>query len=221
MIVACVLRSGGDFDWKYVEKLERGVRENLRHPYKYKFVCLSDTNFGPINGQENAESVPLRHEWPRWWPKMELFGHPALEDEQVLYFDLDTVIVGHLGFFTEFDGELAMLEDFYKPGCLATGVMMFNQKRCRMIYEDFLDEANSFASPRKPDASYFTHKNIKPQFIQDMYPNKVVSYKPKTRVTGVEKLTKLKGGEAVVCFHGHPRPHEALYEAPWLRKYWV
>ena len=84
LTIACVLRSGGDFDAEYVERLRDGVAANLSLPHR--FVCLSDI-------EVPCERVALRHGWPGWWSKLELFEQLK---GRVLYFDLDTVIAGSL-----------------------------------------------------------------------------------------------------------------------------
>lgn len=86
LTIACVLKSGGDFDAEYVERLRDGVSKNLGKPHR--FVCFSDVSVP-------CDRIPLKHDLPGWWSKMELFRHDiGLED--VFYLDLDTVIIGDL-----------------------------------------------------------------------------------------------------------------------------
>lgn len=82
-VVACVLKSGGDFDAEYVERLRDGVKKYLG----IRFVCLSDVDVP-------CERIPLTQNLPGWWSKMELF-RPDIEGD-IFYLDLDTVIVGDL-----------------------------------------------------------------------------------------------------------------------------
>lgn len=84
--VACVLKSGGDFDADYVDRLKKGVKLYLEKPHR--FVCFSDIDVP-------CERIPLKYNFPGWWSKMELF-RPDTDLEDIFYLDLDTVIVGKL-----------------------------------------------------------------------------------------------------------------------------
>lgn len=112
LTVACVLKSGGHYDAEYVERLRDGVRNNLIIPYR--FVCLSDVDVP-------CERIELKYDLPGWWSKMELFRPDIPED--ILYFDLDTVIVG----------DLTPLTDMTVPRMLRGGVssIMALPNHCR------------------------------------------------------------------------------------------
>ena len=79
MIVASVLRSGGDFKPEHVYALQKMCAKYLP---PQEFVCLSDVEL-------ECETILLLHDWAGWWAKMELFRLPS-----ALYFDLDTVLTG-------------------------------------------------------------------------------------------------------------------------------
>ena len=79
MIVASVLRSGGDFKPEHVYALQKMCAKYLP---PHEFVCLSDVEL-------ECKTIPLLHDWVGWWAKMELFRLPS-----ALYFDLDTVLTG-------------------------------------------------------------------------------------------------------------------------------
>ncbi len=83
-VVATVLRTGGRYDARHVRWLLRQCVEYIRTPFR--FVCLGDDLAVP-------GYVPLVHDWPRWWAKLELF-RPGLfaPGEEILYLDLDTVL---------------------------------------------------------------------------------------------------------------------------------
>ncbi|MGH8338151.1 MAG: hypothetical protein ACRETL_15305, partial [Gammaproteobacteria bacterium] len=60
-----------------------------------------------------VKTIPLLHDWPGWWAKMELFRPDVRGD--FLFMDLDTVIVGPLDNFARID-KLTILRDFYRDG---------------------------------------------------------------------------------------------------------
>jgi len=106
LTIACVLRSGGDFDQEYVERLRDGVAANLSLPHR--FVCLSDV-------EVPCERLALQHGWPGWWSKLELFEQLK---GRVLYFDLDTVIAGSLDEIASYPHAFSMLSDLVTSGAL-------------------------------------------------------------------------------------------------------
>ena len=83
--VLCVLKSGGDFDSRYVDKLEQGVWKHLNVPYD--FICLTD-----MGDEVSCKFVNLEDGLEGWWSKVELFKVPG----PVVYFDLDTAILGDI-----------------------------------------------------------------------------------------------------------------------------
>lgn len=91
MNVVCVLKSGGLYTLDHVMRLEAMVS---RHLTDYgDFVCVTD-----IPGNDSkVQWLKLAHNWTGWWSKLELFrGNLFVENTRILYFDLDTVIVGSL-----------------------------------------------------------------------------------------------------------------------------
>lgn len=90
--VLTVLRSGGEYGPQHVQAIQRQVRKWASSDTE--FFCVSDV---PIPGVRNR--LPLRHDWPGWWAKVELF-RPDIPDD-FLYTDLDNVILGPIDFALE------------------------------------------------------------------------------------------------------------------------
>lgn len=181
--VACVLRSGGDYDAEYVERLRHGVDSHLSG---HAFVCLSDLP---------CESIPLTSDWPGWWAKMELFKLPG----PVLYFDLDTVIVGDLAdvALQALTG-VTMLADFYRPERAQSGVMSWGGD-LSWVYRKFAASPAEFMAQYRGDGELLADWLPAAARWQDVLPGRIVSRKlPQTR----------NPMEAVVCFHGRPRPRD-------------
>lgn len=85
--VVTVLRSGGDFLPWHVQMMQRQVEKYS--PADTEFVCLSDCDI------QGVRTIPLEHNWPGWWSKLELFD-PRLGLGTFTYTDLDNVILGPL-----------------------------------------------------------------------------------------------------------------------------
>lgn len=221
--VACVLKSGGDYDTAYVRRLQEGVATHLSVPNR--FVCLSDVDVP-------CERIPLVHGWPSWWAKMELFKLRGA----VLYFDLDTVIIGNVdqlaAHILNDQESLIMLRGFYRQD-QCSGILGWNGDVSR-IFDRFYGEcANGAKFKQKSNKPYafvglqhfrgdqewlaYYLKNVdnwlSVTMAQDIMPG-IYSYKVDIRQTG-----KAPDDTKIICFHGRPRPAElpANHE---LRNYW-
>lgn len=84
--VLTVLRSGGEYQPQHVQAMQRQIAQWAPDA---KFQCLSDTDVPGV------ETIPLVHNWPGWWAKLELFRLLG----GYLYTDLDNVILGPLDEF--------------------------------------------------------------------------------------------------------------------------
>lgn len=128
MIVATVLRSGGEYTPLHVQYLQAAVRRYLH--YSHRFVCLSDVQI------DGVETIPLQlppEITPGWWAKVELFRYGVFGEhnaDSVLYFDLDTIICGDIEpmIFPAFagppaPGPLVMLRDSRIPDVAGSGIM--------------------------------------------------------------------------------------------------
>lgn len=196
LTVACVLRSGGIYDATWVARLRDGVARHLSDPHQ--FVCLSDVDVP-------CARIPLVHRWPGWWSKIELFS--ALEGP-VLFFDLDTVIVGDLREIaywpTSTQSGFAMLRDFYAPDHLGSGVMSWDDGIDVIeIYEAFVADAPAMMEKRRArmgDQAFIEEIYGKDNVgrLQDMTPDQIVSYKVHCR-NGIPPDAR------VVCLHGKPK----------------
>lgn len=201
LTVATVLKRGPEYTPSHVKALQAGVERHLKLPHR--FVCLSDMVV-------ECESIPLKHSWKGWFSKIELF-RPGLFDGPVVYFDLDTIIVGSLDFLADVS-RFAMLENFWRPDRVGSGMMAWD---CDLsaIYETFAKFPATFmaeySTPDKWGDQVFIrdHAPVQPDKLQEQYPGKIVSWKRHCE-RGVPKTA------SVVCFHGQPRPwHTPLWKA--------
>lgn len=193
LTVACVLKGGGGlYDWTWVARLRNGVAKHL--PTEYRFVCLSDVGVP-------CERVPLKHDWPGWWSKLELFTLYG----PVLFFDLDTVIVGDISELAEFAEEtpFAMLQDFYRHNGLGSGVMAWDGRdQSYALLYDLFQEAPKRWMERCPQGDQqFIEMNADSAHIdrlQYALPGQIASYK-------VHCQAGIPSGARAVCLHGRPK----------------
>lgn len=193
LTVACVLKSGGIYDATWVARLRDGAARHLT-TFRYKFVCLSDVDVP-------CERIPLEHDWPGWWAKMELFKL----DGPVLYFDLDTAVVGdieNIGVHAH-SVHFNMLRDFYAPNHFGSGVMSWHgTSRTRHLYQTFADDPvkQMAASRARMGDQAFIEDTFKGTIRawQDVVGDQIVSYKVHCR-NGIPPNAR------VICLHGRPK----------------
>ena len=180
-----VLRSGGEYKPEHVQRLAKMVPG---------LVCLSDVEVPGV------PTVALQHNWPGWWAKMELFG-PAF-DTDILHIDLDTTIAGDLTPLLK-AGKTTLLDDFYYPGTLASGLMYIHQSDKAKVWNAFVKDADQIMSKQNKPPMHgdqgFLNTMLQAQTWQEGFPNAVVSYK-------VHCQDGIPADACVICFHGKPRP---------------
>lgn len=210
LTVLCVLRSGGDYDAEYVRKLRDGCRKHLTIPHR--FVCLSDV---PVP----CERIELRHNWSGWWSKIEVF-RPDVITGPTLYLDLDTVITGKLDPVMTMPYDFAMLNIRAKDTKVGNSGAMWFTKAYPHVYERFAEKPQHWIDYHVSNAHdrYMGDQAFISDCFEDIpklhhaLPGFFLSYKYDRCQDRVPK------GCSVVCFGGHPRPHEA---PGWVYKTWV
>lgn len=207
-IIATVLKTGGIYNVDYVNRLANAIARHVTVPYR--FVVLTDDVEGDYC--ENVhERVLLRHDLPGWWSKIELHAPDFYPDHKILFFDLDTVIVGNLDHVVEHDHHYTVLSDFYYPGSVGSGVMAWKQTGLTENFNAFLADAQRIMSGSERGDQQWIEETVQhPSHFQTLFPNEFLSYKKDLvrhrRATDIEIPADAK----VICFHGTPKPHEVL-----------
>lgn len=207
--IACVLKTGGDFDERYVVNLKRALVRNLTHPFK--FVCLTD-----LPAIKDVETIRLSNGHPGWWSKIELFRPGAMATERVLYFDLDTLILKNI------DDLLELGDNFYglrpwnaanrRAGNCASGIMAWKNGAYDFLHREFdADKINRLGDQVYISAALRAHGDTFTA-LQDAAPG-IYSYKRECRRQGGPPRNA-----RVVCFHGRPRMHEV--GDAWVKEAW-
>ena len=190
MRVCLVLRSGGDYRLEHVDRLRKQVE---RHLTSVEWLLLTDVGIGE----------PLRHLWPGWWSKMEMF-RPDIQGD-LLFMDLDSAVVGDLSDMANV-GRLTLMRDVYRPKGLQSSVMYLPEADRAAVWAKWI------AAPAKWMRRFA--KGGDQAFLetlwlwaadrwQDVLPGQVVSFKVDVRDRGVPLDARF------VAFHGRPRPWEA------------
>jgi hypothetical protein len=203
--VACVLKSDGDYDWEYVNKLYQSINRNLSH--EFEFVVFTD--IPPKINMLEIIVIPLKLGLPKYWSKIELFRLTG----SVLYFDLDTIILGSINSFADEILSCSIKSDssrhFYMFKAFRTGeiwssMIMGWDGDFRFLLDEFTDL--DMARPgKKWEQRYIKEKLIEHGVdIQSVQAALSGTYSYKHHCRG--RIIPLDA--RVICFHGQPRPRD-------------
>lgn len=215
LTICCVYKTGGDFTVDYVQRLYRSLIRNLSE--SFHFVVLTDSR-EPI--LEADKIVKLKHNWEGYWSKIELFRPGVFGlDDQVIYFDLDTIICASIDSMVGCKLKFKMMESFKNQNNPASGVMMWKGDWSSM-YDHFQTNPERFKSVHQGDQ----------EFIK--YALKITKAHQAGRINDLIEILSFKWhctdlgppvGSPIVCFHGNPRPHTVLADPrrnKWMLKHW-
>jgi hypothetical protein len=230
---ACLIHSNG-YDWQYVDRLYSMITRNLNrdvifHVYTEEF--------------REVPSHMTKHvlqEWPgqwgarkSWWYKLQLFNSDYYQGP-LLYFDLDTVIVGRLDWITELPTKFLWAPKDYrylwKPAHqgINSSVMWWDTTRFDWLWRDF--DQNSLAQIMRHyngDQDYISEK-IPPNSIRTFLPMTAMSWRWQVKDGGMNFKTRhyqnpnsgthIDHRTSILVFHGSPKPHEV--KDPVIQNFW-
>jgi hypothetical protein len=153
------------------------------------------------------------HKWPSWWCKIELFAPSNFNRfSRIVYFDLDTVILGNIDPLLSSNEPIVVLKDFYTQQ-MSTGVLAWERGKLDILHEKFLGSEMEVTLTHVGDQDWLRDCiNVHDvRYIQDIQPG-TYSYKVHCS-TGHPPLDA-----KIVCFHGYPFIQEVT--DPWVIKEW-
>lgn len=231
--VVCVIH-GTPYDFCYVDKLYSMLSRRL--PGTWRFHVLT----------ESTRPVPshmIKHEileWPNvqgrraaWWYKLQLF-RPELALQQVLYLDLDTVIVDDLNWIWDLDPRYFWsIRDFRylwrsNYSVMNSSFLYFDCQKFHYIWHD--SQSKGIAQLRqtyKGDQDYLS-QIVSSQDLRFIDPEKVQSWRWQVFDGGLDIRTRqyknpgqgavLPRAASIVVYHGSPKPHEI--NDPMINLHW-
>lgn len=212
LTIVCVLKTGGDYNKEYVDKLYQGIINNLT--YAHIFVCLTDDErllafenlpYSVLPLKIDLDSLKLNEKLYKnrgYWSKLEVFRFTG----KVLYFDLDTVIfnsIDNLVHNLPFDSrDFLMLDSFKADKDFASGIMGWNGD-FRWLYNLFIPYQH-IIQYKKWEQIYIREmlrrESVKIEAVQKYLPG-IYSYKHQCK-------REVPCDASIVYFHGKPRPHQ-------------
>jgi len=205
LVIACV-KWGKAFPAAWANILYDMVQRNLPNT-AFDFFCFTDDATGL---HPNISVRELPRNLTGWWNKLYLFKEGTFSAHQrIIYFDLDTLIIGKLDDIVKYQGDFALLRDFYRPGGYGSGVMMWPGGTNHHIWSEY----EKAGRPNLPGGDQIWLEKICPgaDLLQNLFPNRFASYKVNCHPLPPENAS-------VVCFHGEPKQDNA--NEHWVADVW-
>lgn len=220
---ACVIHSNA-YDWTYVDRLHSMLSRNLSRPIKLHVWT------------EASRLVPdhmIKHtleEWPgvagprrSWWYKMQMFN-PDTFPGQLLYFDLDTVLVKSIDWILDCSPRYFWsIRDFkylQRPDWqgMNSSVMYWDNTAHPYIWKQFLDNDPMEIIRRYPGDQDFLTEVVPTVNLRFFNESLVQSWRWQVNDGGMDLRTRtvrlpdagaiLDENVSIVVFHGRPKPHD-------------
>jgi uncharacterized Rossmann fold enzyme len=206
LTIACV-KHGPLYGPDYVNILFDMVARNLGDDVNYTFACFTDEDRG-FNPLIDVRALP--GDLTGWWNKLALFRAETFEPgERIVYFDLDTLIVGKLDDIVSYRGPFAILRDFYRPDGWQSAVMSWEAGTLDYVWDRWVGLGMPLMAGG--DQEWIERAVPKADLWQDLFPGKFLSYKVDATASAVQSAS-------IVCFHGQPKAHNC--NAQWVKEVW-
>lgn len=236
MINIVCLKWGRKYGAEYVNRLHNAVRRNTT--VDFRFWCFTEDATDILPGIE-VLPLPWADRLDTWWNKIFLFApdNGLPQQEQILYIDLDTLIVSNIDDIMAVDQvpDIVLLKDFYHgiartAGEIGSGIMSWRQGQYPDIWEQFIKDPGAAVATVMPHGDQaWIARHVKAWYYwQDLFPGRVVSFK-------LHCAQGLPPGAEVVCYHGRPSIPESVTQitdhstasrkwrveaAPWVLDHW-
>jgi len=230
---ACVIH-GDVYSWRYVDTLYNMLSRNLSRPVRMHVYT------------EEHRAVPshmIKHvltEWPgirgnkkSWWYKMQLFN-PAHHSGQLLYLDLDTVIVNNLDWITRLSqAHFWAIKDFkilWKPTFqgINSSVMYWHTQKFANIWTEFSEQNIPKVCSRYHGDQDYLSTVLKPNQRRFLPEKSALSWRWQALDGGMDPHTRrhLSPGlgtqfgpeTSLLIFHGQPKPDQV--HDPVIKNHW-
>ncbi|WP_193184168.1 tetratricopeptide repeat protein [Nisaea sediminum] len=205
LTVACV-KHGTKYGPDYVNRLFSMVRRHL--PGNWRFVCYTDDPRGlrPEVRVIDISGIQIRG----WWTKLALFDpNLPVADPTIFYLDLDTVVVGDLGFLEGLKVGFHILEHPDSP-CFNSSVMLFDRAFAAPVYQrirkrdvERLVGDQDWIEECMPGLDTFPHGPIR--LYRGLHPD-------------LDPAGLAETGTRIVTFPTNPKPH--MIEQGWVPEHW-
>ena len=218
---ACVIH-GNTYDWIYVQRLYNMLKRNLS--MEVRLHVYTEAN-RPVPApmikhalQDWGISGPRR----AWWYKMQIFD-PQHHVGPMLYFDLDTVIVGNIDWITNLSlNYFWAIRDFkclWRPAHqgMNSSVMWWNTVDFEHVWQKFIQQDLKSVMKKYPGDQDFLSQIIDQNKLRFL-PDQVKSWRWQCMDGGYDfqrrahkqpgSGAKIAENDCILVFHGQPKPSQ-------------
>ena len=231
---ACVIH-GDVYDWIYVERLYNMLQRNLTNTVRLHVYTEHHRPVPEHMIKHSLIDMPEANGYKKgWWYKMQLFNAQHHSGD-MLYFDLDTVIVGNIDWIVSLPtNKFWSAKDFkYLQDSnineINSSVMWWNVDKFDWIWNKFVTE-NKQDLIRKHNGDQDYLETMIDYHVRGMLcEDQIISWRWQSRDGGTQfpgKKVKLPGTgthiperASVLVFHGQPKPHNIFGDAV-LQQHW-
>ncbi|THD43715.1 MAG: hypothetical protein E7774_12405 [Bradyrhizobium sp.] len=192
-----------------------------------RFIAFTDDASGLDDGIEArpipAIRLPATGLGGSPWRKLALWSRDIGVEGDILFMDLDVVVVGPLDDLFDYrPGELAIIRDWGTKDCGNSSVMRFPAGGAPHLIDRFEAAPLEMRRLYSNEQVYLSRESGLPMayWPSDWCPSFKATMMPHFPLNHF-KTVQIPPGSRVVVFTGHPRPHEAMageWPAPWWKK---
>ena len=235
MATVLCMKWGRRYGPDYVNTLYSMLRRHLS--LRHRLVCLTDDVTGIRDEVERRPLPPLTlmPEWERSpWRKLSCFAAELDDLEgQILFLDLDVVIVDRIDALFEHQGDFCIIENWTQRGrgIGNSSVYRYRAGAHQEVFERFrADPAKAVAE--HPNSQTFLSRQVPqltfwPATWCRSFKHDCLPARPLRRF----QTARLPSGTKIVVFHGQPKPPDAargawpepgkgLRPVPWIAEHW-
>lgn len=228
---ACVIHGTG-YDWQYVERLYNMLSRNLPQGIRFHVYTEHDRSVPPHMVKHILDDWGIGGPKRSWWYKMQLFD-ARHHVGNLLYFDLDTMIVNDLRWITELSTEhFWTIRDFrylqHPCSSMNSSMMWWNVSKFAHVWHDFCREPRDLIIRRYHGDQDYLNVAITHQYKRFWDDQHFQSWRwqcqeggydfPRRRHRAPGAPAQVDPAASVIVFHGQPKPHQIrdpIVEAHW------
>lgn len=232
------MKWGDKFPPDYVNRLYGMVNRHITLPFR--LICFTDNPEG-IRQEVEIQELPAlnlpQHIPERGWKKLLVFDdHFGGITGDILFLDLDVVIVDNIDCFFSYSGKFLIAHDKKRPKKIEgnSSVFRFTVGEHSDILRFFESNIETIRKQVRHEQAYLSreiHRKGELNFWPDEW---VPSFKYKCAPNWFLswfKAPSIPNNAKIILFHGLPNPPEAIkgvsgkwyrhiQPSPWIKKYW-
>jgi len=217
------MKWGDLYSSEYVNRLYRGVARNITPPFR--FVCLTDD---PADIDPHVEILPCPTiEAPApfnntGWRKLNIWAkHIGDLAGELLFLDLDVVIVGNLDDFFTYGDDYVVMKNWTTPNRRIgnTSVFRFPIGKHPYLLQRFLDQPAAMITKYRNEQTYISGEVSGMTFWPDPWIRSFKEHCIRPLPLRAFVQPRLPADAKIIVFTGNPRPHEAA-EGRWPARRW-